>query len=166
MKIDQIAYYCNSDIAAQQLKEWFGLQDKEWIKDVVTGRSTMSIGSRTYIAQNVAELQFNYDLGIELEILKYIQGDHFHMESSNLSSKPYISHVGIHLEDHEDFPQMSGAKLIQETFTISHTAEYLTKPGSPGYGRTYHYRIFQAQKGSFIKYIKRIHPKNHEKAEG
>jgi hypothetical protein len=54
---------------------------------------------------------------------------------------------------------MAGCRLVQETFTTKHTSEYLTKEGSPGFGRKYHYRIFELSPGSYIKYIKRIHPK-------
>lgn len=158
MKIDQIAFYCGSEGAVASIKSWFGLQDAKWVHDTVTGESIISMNGRTYMSQNVAELQFNYDLGIELEILRYIRGDNFHMENEAKVSMPFVSHVGIHLEDNEDFPPMPGAKLVQETRTLSHTGEYLTSPTSPGYGRKYHYRIFQIQPCHFVKYIKRIHP--------
>lgn len=158
MKIDQIAFYCNSERCVAEVKKWFNLQEAKWIQDTVTGQSIIADGCHTYVSQNVAELQFNYDLGIELEILHYVKGDNWHMFNPAFSNKPFISHVGIHLGDDEDFPVMEGAKLVQETKTLSHTGEYLTSPDSPGYGRKYHYRIFQTAPGHYVKYIKRIHP--------
>lgn len=151
MKMDQIAFACFSAEAAERVKASFGLQDKEWIKDRVEG-----IGTH----RNIAELQFNYDLGIELEILRYVKGPSWLTASPILSGHlPFISHVGVHLDDGEEFPEMKGCPLVQETFTLSHTADYLTRPGSPGFGRKYHYRIHEIGPGSYIKYIRRIHPK-------
>lgn len=158
MKIDQIAFYCSTDEQADQIKAQFGLTDAQWIKDTVTSISKVwDVQEQS----NVAELQFNYDLGIELEILRYIRGPHWADPAQLLYSSgfkvPFISHVGIHLEDGEEFPAMEHCKLVQETWTIKHTAKYLTE--GPAAGRKYHYRIFELSHGSYIKYIRRIHPK-------
>lgn len=158
MKIDQIAFYCQSKEEATKLVKQLGLLDANWIEDRVTARSIVN----GVEGRNVAELAFNYDRGIELEILRYVEGPSWHDTNplfKGEAGKPFVSHIGIHLEDDEDFPPMESAVLVQETFTESHTAEYLTKEGSPGYGRTYHYRIFELSPGSYVKYIKRIHPK-------
>lgn len=156
MKMDQIAFYAASDAQADQIKAQFGLTNAKWITDVVTARSKVwDLPEQT----NRAELQFNYDLGVELEILKYVYGPHWHDPAGLVGGNfkvPFISHVGIHLEDGEEFPAMEHCKLVQETFTLSHTAEYLTT--GPAAGRKYHYRIFEMAGGSYIKYIKRLHP--------
>lgn len=154
MKIDQIAFYANDENEANRIKQQFGLLDAQWIKDTVVANSTVG----TLKGTNVAELQFNYDLGIELEILRYIGGISWHDNNpsrGNIGS--FISHVGIHLDDGEAFPAMEHCRLVQETFTTSHTAKYLTT--GPAAGRKYHYRIFEMSPGSYIKYIRRIHPK-------
>jgi hypothetical protein len=150
MKIDQIAYYCGTKEAEQVVKKMLGLESAEWIKDRVTANSTVW-GHGPF--ENVANLQFNYDLGIELEIIRYVEGTHWHGASANKEDNPFISHVGIHLEDNEDFPPMIGCELAQETFTKSHTSEYLTT--GAGAGRLYHYKIFSIGRGNYLKYIKR-----------
>lgn len=156
MKIDQIAYYAANRAQADNIKHWLGLADPAlWIKDRVTADSTVW-GKGPF--ENVAELQFNYSLGIELEIIRYVEGTHWHGTGANNIERPIISHVGVHLDDGEDFPAMEGCELAQETFTKSHTAEYLTLPGSPAAGRLYHYRIFAMGPNNFIKFIRRIHP--------
>lgn len=159
MKIDQIAFYASTDEQAAKIKEQFGLLNAEWIKDTVTATSVVWGNKHT----NIAELQFNYDLGIELEILRYINGPHWRDPDNLVHSmgfiESFISHVGIHLADGEDFPTMMHCRLVQETWTQGHTAKYLTDPSSPAAGRKYHYRIFEMSQGSYIKYIRRIHPK-------
>lgn len=156
MKIDQIAFYAFNDEKAEQIKAQFGLTNAKWIHDTVTARSkVLDLPEQP----NKAELQFNYDLGIELEILRYVSGPSWHNPLClNVDWRvPFISHVGIHLEDGEEFPAMQHCKLVQETWTISHTAFYLNQ--GPAAGRKYHYRIFEMSPGSYIKYIRRIHPK-------
>lgn len=161
MRIDQVAIYTETDSEIARIKAMFGLQDAEWSSDTVTAISSV-YGSAP--EQNVAELLFNYDLGIEFEILRYIEGPSWHdVRASGLTPaiyippQPFISHIGLHLEDDEDFPDMPGCELVQETFTRSHTSKYLVENG-----RTYHYRIFQLSPGSYIKYIKRVHRSNKE----
>jgi hypothetical protein len=152
MKTDQIAYYCSNSRSEEFLKRSLGLADKEWIRDTVTGMSSVWGGQPQ---KNIGELQFNYDLGIEVEILRYTSGPFWH-ESVNFSSEPFISHVGAHLEDGEEFPAFAGCRLAQETFTVSHTSEYLTTGAAAG--RLYHYKIFELRRGNYFKLIKRIHP--------
>lgn len=163
MKLDQIAIYATTNEDADRIKAQFSLTYDEWIQDTVTAFSIVEDKE----GENVAELQFNYSLGIELEIIRYVKGANWHQHNPLVVSKinrgiwtipPFISHVGIHLEDDEKIPEMKHCRLVQETFTLNHTSEYLTKPGSPGFGRKYHYRIFELSPGSYVKYIKRVHP--------
>lgn len=153
MKLDQVAFYCATKAQAADLKAMLGLVDAEWIKDKVTAQS--SVYGREP-AENIAELEFNYSFGMELEIIRYISGPNWHGSYANKSERQFISHVGFHLEDGEEFPEMPGCELVQETFTNSHTSEYLVS--GAGAGRLYHYRIFALSPGHYVKYIRRIHP--------
>ena len=78
MKMDQIAFYCSDEAGQDKIKKMFGLENAEWIRDEVTAKSLFQDG--TYEI-NVADLQFNYDLGIELEILRYKKGKNWHEET-------------------------------------------------------------------------------------
>jgi hypothetical protein len=160
MKQDQLAWYCATPAAADQLKEDFGLLNAEWIVDQVTAKSKVTFGFQVLEDINIAELQFCYTLGgTELEIIRYLSGPHWHHEHLNdRSPSRFISHVGIHLDDGEPFPLMPHSRLVQETFTLKHTSQYLTDPKSPGFGRTYHYRIHAVSPHNYVKYIRRIHP--------
>lgn len=163
MKMDQIAFCCNSKEQELAIKLHFNLQDKDWIHDIVTALSYhYSPGGMILSAgYNVAELMFNYDLGIELEILRYLGGENFLSDFSE--EKPFISHVGIHLDDNEAMPESDDyMKCVQETFTVSHTSSYLTDKDSKGYGRRYQYRIFSFGYNNHIKYIRRVHPGNND----
>lgn len=155
MRLDQTAYYCNVQQATDYLKEILGLTNEPWIKDTVTARS--SVFGRPF-TKNVAQLQFCYTHGgHEIEILRYISGPHWHERTTY--KEPFISHIGFHLDDNEDFPEIDGRGkntccLVQETFTENHTSEYLTT--GAGRGRLYHYKIFQVQVGVYHKFIKRV----------
>ena len=160
MKLDQIAFYASTAALANEIKAQFGLTNAQWITDTVTAQSVVA-GSELKI-ENVAELQFNYDLGIELEILRYKTGPHWHVRRNpNFTHGRFLSHAGIHLSDTEDFPIFEPGihawRLVQETWTTQHTSEYLTDPKSPGFGRKYHYRIYEVSPGAYVKYIKRVH---------
>jgi hypothetical protein len=152
MKVDQIAFYCQDEADAAALKRSLGLSNDEWISDTVTAESF--IFGHNQKQTNVAMLQFNYQLGIELEIIRYVSGPHWHAARNPLAAnRRFYSHTGIHLDDGEDFP--APGLLVQETWTQSHTAEYLTTGAAAG--RRYHYRIFELAPAVYIKYIRRIH---------
>lgn len=158
MKIDQTAFYCRSPDAATTLKAKLGFVDA-WITDRVTALSWvhgMPEGDRT---ENIALLQFNYQYGTEFEIIRYLSGRHWHEKCNpcwqSLHHDIFVSHIGVHLDDGEDFPSPPG-ELVQETWTREHTSGYLTTGAAAG--RKYHYRIHELSPGSYIKYIKRIHP--------
>jgi len=167
MKLDQIAYAVYDDEEESRLKRALGLADKEWIRDYVIAESVVHFpdtGRQLKIERQTAILQFNYDLGIELEILRYTNmHESFNILSPmawmNGGESLFISHQGFHLEEGEDFPTMDGFPLVQETWTKSHTSDFLNNPQSRGYGRTYHYRIHQLSPGTVVKFIKRIEPK-------
>lgn len=160
-RLDQIAYLINNDEDARKLKEQLGLSHEEWIEDIVTAdnRIRSADGSKYVECRNRARLQFNYSLGIELEILKFLdQGPSWHANNPLRHQPIFTSHSGFHLTDDEEFPVMDGYPLVQETWTLSHTSKYLTDKDSPGYLRRYHYRIHQLAPGTYAKFIKRVHP--------
>ncbi len=156
MKMDQIAYYCHDKSGAFRIKKFLGLENAEWIHDRVEAMSTFPYPNEP--VSSIAHLQFNYDLGVELEILRYASGPSWHDKNPLGNLGIFQSHIGVHLDDGERFPSDLGFTLVQETFTVSHTSKYLTDPSSPGFGRRFHYRIHEISPGSYIKFIRRIHP--------
>lgn len=165
MKIDQIAFYARHEDIDTQIKTALGLAEATWLSDIVTFKSkTWDASSGRLTGEDrygVGLLQFNYDLGTEVEILRYLQGDHFHQlvnERRYTQLEAFISHVGAHLSDGEEWPEMLTWPLIQETETISHTASVLTRPDSAAYGRRFVYRIHQIAPGQYFKLIRRVHP--------
>mgnify|MGYP000875104025 CR=1 FL=1 len=154
MKCDQVAYYCIDENAELAVKQFLGLDKAQWLHDRVTAQSIVRNGPKQ---QNIGLLQFNYDLGIEIEILRYESGPHWNATMEDLAKCapyfcPFVSHIGYHVDE---FPPAIGGKLVQETWTESHTSEYLTT--GAGAGRKYHYRIYQLG-ATYQKFIKRINP--------
>lgn len=167
MKIDQIAFYCNTEQAEEIVKATFGLIDEsKWTKDkAISTNKIYPMHGNPYACRAVGELQFNYDLGIEFEILRYSSGSSWHNHlPNNIALRgtmlPFISHVGIHLDDGEDFPDNTFMdethcwRLVQETRTHQHTNQYIVEKR-----RTYEYKIYESVPGTYIKYIKRHEPK-------
>lgn len=148
MRMDQVAWYCATPFAAAQFKEQWGLADKPWVIDQVTADSRVVMSDGTVLqATNVAQLQFCYEWGTELELIRYISGPHWHYRHPLFpTAQCFISHIGYHLVDDEPWPMLD-ALLVQETITTAHTG--LT-------GRHYHYRIHEISPGSYVKFIRRI----------
>lgn len=162
MKMDQIAFYAADEKAEAIIKNLFGLQNAEWKHDQVTALSRFYNDNLPEVDEvtNRAYLQFNYDLGIELEIIRYDEdSEHWHVDQVWKmqvlgANYPFLSHVGIHLEEGEDFPVVDEKlfTLVQETWTKHHTNPYVVEKK-----RLYHYRIYKCKGShSYIKYIKRI----------
>ena len=153
--MNQIAFYCSTMSAEREVKAQFGLSTANWVRDTVYAHCVV----RGRKCDNIAELQFNYDLGCELEIIRYIEG--LHWMSEIVVSRPFLAHVGIHLPDGADWPVTPDWSLVQEAETYRHTAEHL----NTGYaaGRLYSYRIYEVSEHTFVKYIKRRHPDGQQK---
>jgi len=153
LRLDQIAYYCSTPEAERRVKEMYGLENAVWVKDAVTARGTVR-GKQT---TNVALLQFNMDLGIQLEMIRYKAGLHWlnHLVAKK-HPEPFIAHIGVHLAEGAGWPDFPERRLVQEVKTISHTAEHLTIGEMAG--RRYHYRIYELAEGSYVKFIKRLLP--------
>jgi hypothetical protein len=159
MKMDQIAIAVSSEPQAAIVMAHFGLQEEPWIEDIVTCRSWVQ-GSGHEEHANVAQLRFNYSMGTEFEIIRWLEGPNWHLRSPWYGlGNPFISHIGVHLDLGEDWPpDTNTCKLVQKTFTTSHTNPAYSDPKSPLYGRQYAYRIYSFSPGTYIKYIKRLPP--------
>lgn len=154
MKFDQIAFICANNVTEKRVKAMLGLtKPNDWQDDMVT-MMTWLAGDR--VERSRAYLQFNstHNPAVQLELIKFTEGVHWH-GFDNLPSMA-ISHVGFHLNEGEPWPDLPGAPLIQVTRTLEHTAKYLTDKDSPGYGRTYEYRIHHVGVGNYWKFIRRI----------
>lgn len=163
-RIDQLCYYAANEEAEASIKRNLNLQDARWVEDIATSMTIYNVGTpQEHRIQTKSRLQYNYDLGIELEILTFLEGVHWlflnSFEDPAVLSKPLFSHVGVHLLSNEEFPVLDWP-IVMESLTLSHTSEYLTKEGSPGFGRKYHFKIYKISEGNFIKYIYRVQPPN------
>jgi hypothetical protein len=156
MKMDQIAFYCYSKEAEDKLKRTLCVSD--WIEDeVVCNNIIYPAHGVPYLSKAIGHLQFNYQLGVEVEILRYKEGSSWHNHlPTGLALRgtlcPFISHIGIHTTDLPDKENMMelGWRLVQETKTLVHTNPYLIEKR-----RTYEYQIWESVPGSYLKYIKR-----------
>lgn len=150
MKMDQIAFYAHDEAQAYDVMVELGLAGAKWVEDEVTGAVWVDGGKRM---ESKAHLRFNYDLGIELEILTYLQGPHWLMTKPDFKTGlPFLSHIGIHMEKNETPAHWKHAdsrmSLRQVMSTLSHTNSYLVENG-----RTYHYEIYDLFGGQSIKFI-------------
>ena len=153
MKIEQIAFGCKNPEKVIQLLSALGL--KNWICDVVIATGTIFGQPGT----NKAHLYFNYDLGFELELLKYDNGLNWHeaRDSNCYEGEPFLSHLGYHVSEKElsnvkAIMKIQNIPIIQEVFTNSHTNKAIKGR------RKYHYVIFDTRSlyGFDLKLIKRI----------
>lgn len=169
IKIDQVAI---ATLDSEKLVNTFkkmGLTD--WIHDEVVAIGDVRDDVN---CTNSAKLNFNYQMGIEFEILEYIGGKSWHDEVRKLEGGAnFLSHIGFHIHDQkeviagageitipaEDILQelkekiiKAGYKIVQEVWTDSHTNQYLIDQK-----RKYHYVIFDTREelGFDIKLIVR-----------
>ena len=150
MKLDQLAYYAHNDEQVKAIKESMGLGGAEWVEDVAEG----SVRTLTDSGTSKGHLRFNYDLGIELEILTYLDGPHWHEGKVPFRrGKPFLSHIGFHMDEGERPPEWVTqiGTLVQEMDTTKHTNEYVVEKG-----RTYHYEIYAVPTGPDLKFIWRV----------
>jgi hypothetical protein len=144
--VDQVAWYAVDTDAREKLKELFGLEHAEWITDVAMGRAVHRKREYRSVA---ALLEFNYDLGIELEIVTF--GSESPYWQKRFRKNPsFLSHIGIHVEE---FPEDFEFPIIYEMWTEAHTNPYLIERK-----RFYHYRIYGTLRvlGVYLKMIKRV----------
>ena len=138
MKIEQIAFGAKDPIKIIELfKTTLGLTD--WIEDEVSADGI--VDGRA--ANNIAKLYFNYQWGIELEILRYSSGANWHQFRNPLDLPIFASHMGYHCTEEqaqEKIVQMytCGINVIQEVYTYKHTNPVIAGK------RLYHYIVFDS----------------------
>ena len=148
--LDQIAFYAPDVYAQEAIKVMLGLDQAEWTEDIVTGEVKVF---NEPSAVSKAKLLFNYDHGIELEILTYLDGPHWHMPSparpNPMPRNSFMSHIGFHVND-EPLPDLRWP-IAQSMITTHHTNPAIA-------GRAYQYVIYDTKKllGIDLKYIKRL----------
>ncbi len=153
MKIEQVAIRSNDpDKLIKNLKQ---LGIDEWVQDLVTAKGTVFADKNVI---NVATLNFNYQLGFELEVLKYESGNNWHKYDGRDVCDHSLSHMGLHVSKEEmnhwkTKMRLMNIEIAQEVYTQSHT-----NPGVKG--RKYHYVVFDSTKfiGFDLKLIERIMP--------
>lgn len=161
LKLDQIAFIARSDEDEALIKKQLRLEKANWVKDEVTARGYVRGAPRGSL--NVAKLQFNYDYGIEIEILRYIAGPNYaDANSGTMSEREGIKscnpcHLGFHLEKGEELPDVLqnwafACGIIQQVDTIEHTNQFLIDTG-----RRYRYTIYDTKNllGIYLKVIER-----------
>jgi hypothetical protein len=152
LEIQQIAIAADDP---QQLMENLAgaLGLTKWAHDEVTATGIV-FGKPT---TNVAELHFNYQLGFELEILKYQKGENWHMKRNADNASTFQSHMGLHVNKEKMESIKStllnfGIKIAQEVWTDKHTNHHIAGK------RKYHYVVFDSLDyfGFDLKLIERI----------
>lgn len=146
MKIDQIAFAAYNDEDERLIKSLLGLSDAKWVEDVVVATGLVAGEEGT----NTAKLLFNYDYGVEIEILRYTEGPNYLHEQSIPAG--HICHVGMHYTGEGEVPTF-GHDIIQQVETVSHTNPFLLEQG-----RKYRYTIYNTmqQFGRNFKVIERL----------
>lgn len=152
--MDQIAFYAPDEAAVEDVKRILGLQEADWTEDLVTGRVSVFSEPET---ESRARLLFNYDLGIEVEILTYLHGPNWHRHRGNdwtgpqvrPGAKPFVSHIGLHVND-EELPTLP-FPIAQRMVTTDHSNPAIAN-------RSYEYVIYDTKPllGVDLKYIKRL----------
>jgi hypothetical protein len=153
MKIEQIAIASIDPLALIENFRILGISN--WTHDIVTAQGTV-FGKN---ATNVAQLHFNYELGFELEVLKYEAGLNWHEEGDRNASgrSHFLSHIGLHVTEKEmehwiREMETFGIDIAQEVITISHTNSAIAGK------RKYRYVVFNSisKLGFDLKLIQRI----------
>ncbi len=151
MKIEQIAFAAKNP--QEIMEEYSALGIDEWSHDIVEANGNV-FGKPCF---NKAELHFNYQLGYELEIIKYLNGTHWHMFRNDGNERIFLSHKGMHVDQEEMNiwkKKMTNQEIaiIQEVHTFSHTNPVIAGK------RKYHYVVFDSieKLGFDLKLIRRI----------
>lgn len=153
-KIDQMAFISFGEKDTAAIKKALGLEEAQWIEDYVIAEGMV----RGHAATNKARLLFNYDMGIEVEILQYLEGANY----AERLAGGRICHYGIHAdgfsvrEGHKKAPTFD-APIVQQVETMSHTNPFLLESG-----RRYRYTIYDTigSLGVYTKVIERIKGRN------
>lgn len=163
-RVEQVAMYVPNMDKAKANYARLGLTN--WVDDTVTGEAKVAYGGNCKNGLNVAHLSFNYDLGFELELIRYMNGPNWHHANGRIREDglpydllPFPSHMSWHVEDMAASKARileAGFKIAQEVHTINHTNPYLMSNG-----RKFNYCVFETRTllGWDIKLIERIEAK-------
>lgn len=126
MKLDKIAFYAHTPQQVLMGKKSLGLENVHWITDRVT--EDVTFNALGVIGHAVADLNINFDLGIEVEFLTYRSGPHWHLNKERFKNgEMFLSHIGFHMEPGEEVP--ARGPLIQEMMSVAHTNDFQVKTG-------------------------------------
>jgi hypothetical protein len=147
MKLDQIAYYAHNEDQVEDLQKMLGLEKEPWVEDNVFGEvDVYDSKHHSWIkTTSRAKLLFNYTHGIEIEILTYTAGPHWHMRKREfIDGTPFLSHLGFHMQEGEVSPNHE-VNLVQRMRTLSHTNEKIKDT------RRYNYEIYSTTPGKVLE---------------
>lgn len=151
MVFEQIAYA--TEDPEKLMRNFVLLGADTWTKDTVVAKGTV-FGKEV---ENTAELYFNYQLGFELEILRYIDGPNWHEQRNPEGAETFKSHMGLHvtkekMDEIKSNMKQVGVEIAQEVWTQSHTNAHIKGK------RKYHYVVFDSIEtfGFDLKLIERI----------
>jgi len=151
MRIEQIAIAAKNPEKVIEHLAAIGLTD--WCHDEVVATGEVFGVKGT----NTAELHFNYQLGFELEILKYVDGPNWHTQRNFADQNTFASHMGLHvtaeqMELVKAKMEKARIRIAQEVYTDSHTNKFIDGK------RKYHYVVFDSLDafGFDLKLIERI----------
>lgn len=154
LRIDQLAFLARNDEDEANIKRMLRLQDADWTEDhvVAEGRVAGFAGTQS----NTAKLLFNYDMGVEVEILRYTEGPNYPDVGNVVSG--HLCHVGMHVEKGQELPErfkdfVFSSAIIQQVETKEHTNAFLIETG-----RRYRYTIYDTKAlfGVYLKVIERL----------
>ena len=154
LKIDQLAFLAHDDHQEDMIKRMLRLTDADWVEDVVRAEGTVQ--GYSGVQSNTAKLLFNYDLGLEVEILRYTDGPNYADVGSVIGGR--LCHVGMHVEKGQELPEnfkdwVFPANIIQQVETKEHSNQFLIDSG-----RRYRYTIYDTRAlfGVYLKVIERL----------
>jgi len=152
--LDQVAFIARSDTDEMLIKRFLRLDQADWVEDEVVAKGY--VRGVEGEATNTAKLLFNYDFGIEVEILRYLDGPNY----PEIGAVPAgnVAHLGFHVEKGKHVPPamkdfVFSCPIIQQVVTQSHTNQFLIDSG-----RRYRYTIYDTKPlfGIYLKVIERL----------
>lgn len=149
----QHAFYAHNEAQVKEIKQRLGLADAEWVEDIATGDVWVRGGPKS---KSVAHLRFCYAFPVEIEILTYLEGPHWHMDKPEFKrGEPFVSHIGFHMGPDDHAPPKFDPIPAQKMLTTHHTNPYLREQQ-----RLYRYEIYDRARsgvasavGCDLKYI-------------
>lgn len=158
LKIDQIAFLARNDQDEAMIKKLLRLDNAAWVEDYVEAEGY--VRGHGEAGRNKAKLLFNYDLGIEVEILRYLDGPNY-PDIGEVGSGT-VAHIGMHVEKGQQIPIelqdfVFAGPMIQQVVTKTHSNQFLIDTG-----RRYRYTIYDTKSliGVYLKVIERLEAEN------